>query len=119
MSCMFPIQQSLCSQVHTEHYFSSDHFSIIDCLSVEWAIIFQAQQLLAAFILQISFRQSLEHHHHLLSAIFNCSSDQAGPQLVSVLRDQNYLAAAPAEQIASLTAFRLPPHTGGFQFAPS
>jgi hypothetical protein len=54
-----------------------------------------------------------------LSALLNGPIDQAGPRLVSVLRDQNYLAVSPAEQIVALAAFRLPLDTGGVQLAPS
>jgi hypothetical protein len=69
---------------------------------------FQAQQRLAAYILQTASRQSRAHNHRLLSALLNGPIDQAGPRLVSVLRDQNFLALSPAEQIAALAVFRWP-----------
>jgi len=43
-----------------------------------------------------------------LSALLNGPIDQAGLRLVSVLRDQNYLAVSSVEQIAALAAFRSP-----------
>jgi hypothetical protein len=51
--------------------------------------------------------------------ITNCPIDQAGHCLVSVLRDQSYLAVSPAEQVAALAAFRLPPQAVGSTLAPS
>ena len=76
----------------------------------EWngQLFFQAQPRLAAHILQTSSRQSRAHNHRLLSALLNGPIDQAGLRLVSVLRDQNYLAVSPVEQIAALAAFRSP-----------
>jgi hypothetical protein len=76
----------------------------------EWhgQLFFQAQPRLAAYILQTSSRQSRAHNHRLLSALLNGPIDQAGLRLVSVLRDQNYLAVSSVEQIAALAAFRSP-----------
>jgi hypothetical protein len=82
-------------------------------------LFFQAQPRLAAFILQTASRQSRAHNHRLLSALLNGPIDQAGPRLVSVLRDQTYLAVSSAEQIVALAAFHLSPDTGGVQLAPS
>ena len=75
---------------------------------------YQAQLRLAAHILHTSSRQSRSHNHRLLSALLNGSIDQAGPRLVSVLRDQNFLAVSPAEQITALAAFPLLFDAGGF-----
>ncbi len=73
-----------------------------------WQLFFQAHPRLAAYILQSSSRQSRAHNHCLLSALHNGPIDQAGLRLVSVLRDQNYLAVSSVEQIAALAAFRSP-----------
>ncbi len=43
-----------------------------------------------------------------MSALLDGTVDQAGFRLVSVLRDQNYLAVSPVEQIAALAAFCFP-----------
>ena len=82
-------------------------------------LFFQAQPRLAAYILHNASRQSRAHNHRLLSALLNGPIDQAGPRLVSVLRDQNFLAVSPAEQIAALAVFRLPPDVGGNQLVSS
>ena len=69
-------------------------------------LFFQAQPWLAAHILQTSSRPSLAHR--LLSALLNGLIGQAGLRLLSILRDPNYLAVSPLEQIVVLAAFRLP-----------
>jgi hypothetical protein len=77
----------------------------------EWhgQLFFQAQSQIAAFILHNASRQSRAHNHRLLSALLNSPIDQAGLRLESVLRDQNYLAVSPVEQVAALSAFRSSP----------
>ena len=87
----------------------------------EWngQMFFQAQSRIAAFILRTASRQSRAHNHRLLSALLNGPIDQAGLRLVSVLRDQNYLAVSPAEQAAALVAFRSPPDAVGLPLALS
>jgi hypothetical protein len=80
---------------------------------------FQSQSRIAAFILRTASRLSRAHNHRLLSALLNGLIDQAGLRLVSVLRDQNYLAVSPAEQAAALVAFRSPPDAVGLPLALS
>jgi hypothetical protein len=82
--------------------------------AIQWNGHFQAQPLLAAFILLTSSRQ-FQAHQCFLPALLNGPFDQAGHRPVPVLRIQNYFAIPPAEQIAALAAFRLPLDTGGFQ----
>ena len=72
-------------------------------------LFFQAQSRLAAFILQTSSRQSRAHNHRLLSALLNGPIGQAGTRLVSVLRDQGYLAVSLSDHVAAFSAFRSPP----------
>ncbi len=114
-SCLLLIQQyeSVCAEVLTESTFSSERFSIIVYLSVEWATLFSGPA--AACCIHSASRQSRAHNHLRLSALLNGPIDQAGPRLISVLRDQNYLAVSPAEQTVALAAFRLPPDTDDVQ----
>jgi hypothetical protein len=87
----------------------------------EWhgQLFFQAQPRIAAYILHNASRQSREHNHRLLSALLNGPIDQAGLRLVSVLRDQNYLAVSPAEQVAALADFRSSPAAVAVPLVPS
>jgi hypothetical protein len=87
----------------------------------EWhgQLFFQAQPRIAAYILHNVSRQSRAHNHRLLSALLNGPIDRAGLRLVSVLRDQNYLAVSPAEQVAALADFRSSPAAVAVPLVPS
>ena len=54
-----------------------------------------------------------------MSALLKGSIDQTGPCLVSVLRDENFLAVPPAEHIAAFAALPLLSDAGGFQMVSS
>ncbi len=71
------------------------------------------QSRLAAFILQASTCQSRAQNHRLLSALLNGPIGQSGPRLVSVSRDQGYLAVYFSEHVAVFASFRSPLHALG------